>query len=127
MGRILVKDQDEFEAVFLTRDEAEFFLSSIKEIGSEHYTLFLTLLRTGMRRAEALDFDGATFSTGRVKTIRTGLSGFGAISRMASLRPQRTRKAGVSISLSAVAKEIAATSGRTPAESIYGRQDEHRG
>jgi integrase len=54
VGRFLPKDREKFEAVFLSRDELEGFLGSVLALSPEHYPLFLTFARTGLRLGEAL-------------------------------------------------------------------------
>jgi integrase len=77
VGRFLPKDPEKFEAVFLTGEELERFLSSIRALNPEHYPLFLTFARTGMRLGEALalrwgdiQFGGDTSDTNRFFWIR---------------------------------------------------------
>ena len=54
VGRFLPKDREKFEAVFLSGKELETFLVSIQTLSPEHYPLFLTFARTGVRLGEAL-------------------------------------------------------------------------
>lgn len=54
VGRFLPKDREKFEAVFLSREELERFLDSVQTLSPEHYPLFLTFARTGLRLGEAL-------------------------------------------------------------------------
>ncbi len=54
VGRFLPKDQEKFEAVFLSTDELERFLKSLQTLSPKHYVLFLTFARTGLRLGEAL-------------------------------------------------------------------------
>lgn len=54
VGRFLPKDREKFEAAFLTSDELELFLDSVRTLSPQHYPLFLTFARTGLRLGEAL-------------------------------------------------------------------------
>jgi integrase len=54
IGRFLPKDRKKFEAVFLSFDELERFLNSVKTLSPGYYPLFLTFARTGIRLGEAL-------------------------------------------------------------------------
>ena len=54
VGRFLPKDGERFEAVFLSADELARFLNSVQALSPEHYPLFLTFARTGLRLGEAL-------------------------------------------------------------------------
>ena len=54
MGRFIESDSEKFEPVALTKTELESFLSAVQEVCPEHYALFLTFARTGMRRGEVL-------------------------------------------------------------------------
>jgi integrase len=54
VGRFLPKDTEKFEAVFLSHDELERFLGSVKALSPEHHLLFLAFARTGLRLGEAL-------------------------------------------------------------------------
>ena len=44
MARFLPADRDKFEAVALTREEAEAFLDAMKELYPDRYSLFLAIL-----------------------------------------------------------------------------------
>ena len=54
MGRFIQTDGESFEPVALTKEELERFLDAVNERSPEHYALFLTFARTGMRRGEVL-------------------------------------------------------------------------
>jgi integrase len=54
MGRFIDSDSEQFEPVALTKSELESFLSAVQEVCPEHYALFLTFARTGMRRGEVV-------------------------------------------------------------------------
>ncbi len=54
VGRFLPKETEKFEAVFLSRDELERFLASVRALSPKYGPLFLTFARTGLRLGEAL-------------------------------------------------------------------------
>jgi integrase len=68
LGRFLRKDEAKFEAVFLTRQEADSFLAAIQSNSPEHYPLFLLFLRTGMRLGEALALQWGDVQFGKDET-----------------------------------------------------------
>jgi integrase len=54
LGRFTRSDEPKFRAMPLTGKEAEMFLSAAREICPEYFPFFLTALRTGLRRGEAI-------------------------------------------------------------------------
>src|SRR5437870_1680439 len=72
MARFLPADRDKFEAVALTREEAEAFLDALKELYPDRYSLFLAILRTGMRWGEvvALRWGDIQFGTSEADSNR---------------------------------------------------------
>jgi integrase len=52
LGRMVKSDKPERDVESMTRAEAELFLETVQEMFPERYPLFLTALRTGMRRGE---------------------------------------------------------------------------
>src|SRR5207249_4300637 len=63
LGRLNQLNAERCRAEFLTREEAERFLSAAKEHSPKRYALFLTALRTGLRLGElvALEWDDIQF------------------------------------------------------------------
>jgi len=72
MARFLPADRDKFEAVALTREEAEAFLDAMKVLYPDRYSLFLAILRTGMRWGEvvALRWGDIQFGTSEADSNR---------------------------------------------------------
>ena len=63
LGRFTKSEKPKFQAVALTREEAEHFLEAAQEVEPEFYPLFLTALRAGLWRGElvALRFGDIQF------------------------------------------------------------------
>jgi len=52
LGRFAKTEKPKFQATALIRQESEAFLASTREVCPEYFALFLTALRTGLRRGE---------------------------------------------------------------------------
>ena len=52
LGRFAKSEKPQFQATALTHQESETFLASTRELCPEYFALFLTALRTGLRRGE---------------------------------------------------------------------------
>jgi len=65
LGRLAKSEKPPFHANPLTQEEAELFLQSTLEVCPEYYPLFLTALRTGLRRRQlvALEFGDIQFGS----------------------------------------------------------------
>lgn len=89
--RFAKTQKHDFSAVPLTREEAEALLESAKEFCPRYYPLFLTALRTGLRRGELVALKWGDIQFGPASETRTVTSSCNAIMFMASSPRQKAK------------------------------------
>jgi integrase len=91
IGKFAKSEKPAREACAMTRDEAEKFLTAVKEICTDWFPFFLTALRAGLRKGELIALKWGIFSSARVRKIPTATSWYTGIGHAVISRVRRVR------------------------------------